>query len=104
MKLRHIILSAAVILGFAACNDEDALTPNPDTAGVTYEFPEGNNAWDQDLQEIANEFGVKCIYKNLTLEDLTRSWTASGSGSKAITSTAALCSLRTTARRCTRTV
>ena len=80
MKLRHIILSAAVILGFAACNDEDALTPNPDTAGVTYEFPEGNNAWDQDLQEIANEFGVKCIYKNLTLEDLTRSWTASGSG------------------------
>lgn len=80
MKLRHIILSAAVILGFAACNDEDALTPNPDTAGVTYEFPEGNNAWDQDLQEIANEFGVKCIYKNLTLEDLTRSWTAAGSG------------------------
>lgn len=79
MKLRDIILSAVAIFGLHACYDEGALEPNPSTNGITYEFPEGNDSWDQDLQEIADRFDVKCIYKNLTIDDLTRSWTAGAS-------------------------
>lgn len=76
-----MILSAVAILGLHACYDEGTLEPNPVTAGITYAFPEGDDSWDRDLQEIADKFSVKCIYKNLTLDDLMRSWTVSTSTS-----------------------
>ena len=72
-------------LGMWAC-DEESLSPNPPSEGITFEFPEGNNAWDQDLQAIAQRFNTKCIYKNITVEDLTRSWVGNSSiGSNATT-------------------
>ena len=75
MKLKNIALSTIMAcFGLWAC-DEEALQPNPASTGITFEFPEGDNAWDQDLQNIAQRFTTKCIYKNITVDDLTRSWT-----------------------------
>ena len=74
MKLKNIAISTLIAcLGIWAC-DEEALSPNPPSEGITFAFPEGSNAWDQELQAIAQRFNTKCIYKNITTENLTRSW------------------------------
>ena len=33
---------------------------------VRYEFPQGENAWDQDIVEISEQFGVYLIYSYLS--------------------------------------
>ena len=49
---------------------------------MRYEFPQGNNSWDKDLEEIQKEFGIYIIYKDFEETDLNRSWTgALGEGS-----------------------
>ena len=82
MKLKNILLCAIIVVAAQACDNEAALQPNAPGEGIVFEFPEGDNDWDRDLQQIAGEFGTKCIYKNLTLTDLMRSWTATGSATE----------------------
>jgi len=77
MKMNFRILWLAVIVlsaGVYGCDNEEALQPNSVGNGIVFAFPEGDEAWDRDLVEIAEQFGTKCIYKNLTLTDLTRTW------------------------------
>lgn len=79
MKKRNIVQVVflfCLLWGVSAC-EEDELYPREHVADFIKTFPEGDNPWDQDLEEIANQFGVKCIYDNLTSEDITRVWTAS---------------------------
>lgn len=78
MKLKHIIC-LMVAIAFGACEKEEKLVSEPPVNGVTFEFPEGDDVWDHDLQEIADRFGTKCIYKNLTYNDFFRTWTAGSS-------------------------
>lgn len=40
----------------SSCHEDEILTPRPLEMELRYEFPEGNNAWDQDLVEIADKF------------------------------------------------
>ena len=80
MRLKYLLACLAASFGLSGCYEEDALQPNPVGGGIVFDFPEGDNAWDDDLVEIADKFGTKCIYKNLTLADLTRTWTAPASG------------------------
>lgn len=76
-NLKNIWLASMLIWGgLCACENEDALQPNPVGEGIAFAFPEGDQPWDRDLEEIAEQFGTKCIYKNLTLTDLTRTWLA----------------------------
>ena len=75
MNLRNILyLIVAIVL--VACENEEKLVSEPPVNGVTFVFPEGDDAWDHDLKEIADKFGTKCIYKNLTYDDFFRTWTA----------------------------
>ena len=84
MTLKYIFAGVALSLSLHACYEEDALQPNPAGGGITFTFPEGDNAWDHELEAIAGEFGTKCIYKNFTLSDLTRTWTASSNSTVCI--------------------
>lgn len=64
-------------LTFSSCYDEDIIIPTPDPLALAggFEFPQGDNSWDNDVMEIYENFGVKLIYKDITEKDLNKSWT-----------------------------
>lgn len=74
MKWRNYLYSLLGCLLLASCYNEDALTPAGDESVDRFEFPQGSNAWDEDLQEIFDQYGVMLIYKGVTSTDLSRSW------------------------------
>lgn len=67
-------------LTFASCYDDDSIIPTPDPLALAggFEFPQGNNSWDNDVMNIYQEFGVKIIYKDITDKDLNKNWTGGG--------------------------
>lgn len=71
-----ILLSAVGIL--ASCYQEDDLTPSENGMILRYEMPQGNNAWDEDIAQIYEEYGVYLVYKGLKDADFNRSWSGSG--------------------------
>lgn len=79
MNIKYLFLVLVLWLAVVSCDNEDTLYPTEPTNGVTFEFPEGSDAWDQDLEEIATRFGTKCIYKNLKESDYFRTWTTGSS-------------------------
>lgn len=76
MKLRDIFTLTCIVGGIIAC-EEDTLYPrSEDVSSLSrFEFPQGNNAWDQDLQTLANEFTTIPIYRGFDTLDLNRKWT-----------------------------
>ena len=80
MKYNYVLsLIIAVVPAFFACQDEKALAPLENITVNRYEFPQGNNSWDQEIEKIYREYGVRCIYKDFTSKDLNREWTGGGS-------------------------
>lgn len=75
---KYILIALSSILAFTSCYKEDPIDPNT-TGGILlrYDFPQGNNEWDKDLQKIADDFGTFVIYDKLNDGDFNRSWTAS---------------------------
>lgn len=67
-------------LTFSSCYNEDIIEPTPDPLALAggFEFPQGDNPWDNDALEIYKNFGVKLIYKNIAEKDLNKSWTNGG--------------------------
>lgn len=61
-----------------SCWEEDEIIPGEQEMALRFEFPQGNNSWDEDLVAIQEEFGVCMIYKDLDSSDLSRSWTGTG--------------------------
>ena len=68
---------------FLSCYNEDKLVADKEgEGGMRYEFPQGNNSWDKDLEEIQKKFEIYIIYKDFEEADLNRSWTGKlGQGS-----------------------
>ena len=50
-------------LTFSSCYNEDIINPTPDPLALAggFEFPQGNNSWDNDVMKIYQDFGVKKI-------------------------------------------
>ncbi|MFR7876399.1 MAG: hypothetical protein ACLU4J_08395 [Butyricimonas paravirosa] len=65
MKIISTIFVGLALFLLSSCHEDETLTPRPLEMELRYEFPEGNNAWDQDLVEIADKFKTYLIYKNL---------------------------------------
>lgn len=81
MRWIYILCSIVVMGCFSSCYDEKALTPTEDGEGMNrYEFPQGTNAWDKDIEEIAEKFNVYLIYKNFKHADFNRAWSGGGLG------------------------
>lgn len=81
MKWIYILFSIVVMGAFFSCYDEKALTPTEDGEGMSrYEFPQGTNSWDKDIEAIAEEFNVYLIYKNFKHADFNRAWSGGGLG------------------------
>jgi len=79
MKIRiFTLLTMALGLTMVSCSDEDAITPSGDYSVVRFDFPQGNNDFDRELEEIHDRYGIYLIYKDITVQDLNRRWTSVG--------------------------
>ncbi|MCL2561273.1 MAG: hypothetical protein FWE10_02995 [Rikenellaceae bacterium] len=75
MKLKYFLYGLAVSLLLVSCYSEDALHADDDEYGaIRFNFPQGNNTWDDDIVKIADDFGIYIIYKDITIADMNRSW------------------------------
>lgn len=77
MKYKNIFSLILLLATLGACNDENKLYPRSEDASSIsrFEFPQGTNSWDQDLEEIANTFGTIPIYTAFDTLDLNQAWT-----------------------------
>lgn len=72
------VLFACLIL--TSCYDEDTIVPDEFGGSGRFEFPQGNNSWDEEIGEIYNEYGVRLIYKDISEADFDKNWTGSTGG------------------------
>lgn len=81
MNWKNIFILILLVTIFSACYDEDRIEAlEPGEGMLRYEFPQGENVWDQDIVEISEQFGVYLIYKGYKEDDFNRSWTGTGLG------------------------
>ncbi len=76
MKFKCIFSLIFLFAAIVACEDEEKLYPRGDDASSIsrFEFPQGDNVWDKDLEEIANTFGTIPIYTAFDSLDLNQAW------------------------------
>ena len=77
MKYQYIIFSLFCLSLFLGC-DEEEITPRGLGLPSRFEFPEGDNAWDEELVSIYDTYHTMLIYKNLDSSDFVRSWVETG--------------------------
>ena len=78
MNKFKLLVALICMFAFQACYEEDEIIPGKQEMALRFEFPQGNNSWDEDLVAINEEFGVCFIYKDIDSSDLSRSWTGGG--------------------------
>lgn len=76
MKYNYIFSLIFLLATLVACDDEKTLFPRSEDASSIsrFEFPQGSNSWDSDLEEIANTFGTIPIYTAFDTLDLNQAW------------------------------
>ena len=45
------------------CYNENDVTPSGNYSVLRFEFPQGNNSWDKEIEEIHNIYGVYNIQR-----------------------------------------
>lgn len=80
MKSIYNIWVFIACLTLASCYDEAPITPTESGNAGRFEFPQGDNSWDDDIIDIYNEYGVRLIYKDITDKDFSKSWIGGSTG------------------------
>ena len=75
-KFLRITISVLVALvSFTACRDnEEVITPSGNYSPIRGGFPQGDSEYDKTINDIKNEWGVYLLYKDVTEEDMNRTW------------------------------
>lgn len=77
-RISNILPVLAIsIFVIAGCKDEAALKPSDMSSFDRFDFPQGNNSYDNVFEEIFEDHSVMCLYKDFTEFDLGRTWTGS---------------------------
>lgn len=74
MFKKNVIIGILISLFILTACSDDKLDSFEKTNMIRFEFPQGENSWDQEIKQIAEEWGIYIIYKDYTKEDLNRSW------------------------------
>lgn len=80
MKKNIILILSMVIVLLNSCYKEEPLMPSSSENSDRFEFPQGNNDYDQIAKDVFDRFGVKIIYKDFVDTDFNLSWTNPGIG------------------------
>ena len=79
-KITMIALMALV--SFSACRDsEEEITPSGNYSPIRGGFPQGDSELDQRIYQIKQDYGVYLLYKDVTEEDMNRTWESPGTES-----------------------
>ena len=79
MKIKFLpVLFLSAVISLTACHKEEAIIPSNEGMPTRFEFPQGNQSWDQDIIDIQEKFGIYLIYKDFSSDDFNRSWTGGG--------------------------
>ena len=65
-------------LGMVSCYEEDKIETVEKLNLIRFDFPQGNNPWDLEIEQIAKDWGVYIIYKDVDSTDLNQSWATTG--------------------------
>lgn len=77
VKVTLIIMAALV--SFTACRDnDDDITPSGNYSPIRGGFPQGDSEWDDIIYNIKKEYNVYLLYKDVTEEDMNRTWVSAG--------------------------
>ena len=75
------LIATAILVAFAACRDnDDDFAQLENYSPIRGGFPQGNSEYDSIILDIKNEFGVYLLYKDVTEEDMNRTWVSAGTG------------------------
>lgn len=74
MKRIFYWLALSAVLTLNACSSEE-LGPVEMASVLRFEFPQGDNVWDREFVQIAEDWGMYVIYKDIDSLALNRSWT-----------------------------
>lgn len=80
MKSITYIWVLLACLTFTSCYEDDSITPDEFGGSGRFEFPQGDNSWDEEIAEIYNTYGIRLIYKDIKDEDFDRNWTGGSGG------------------------
>ena len=80
MKKIYNIWMLMCFLALSSCYEEETIIPTHSGNTGRFEFPQGNNSWDNEIVEIYEKFGVRLIYKDIIDKDFTKSWTGGDGG------------------------
>ena len=61
MKQKLFIIALSCIFMMTGCYHEDDVTPSGNYSVLRFEFPQGDNSWDKEIEEIHNKYGVYLI-------------------------------------------
>ena len=61
-------------LTFSSCYNEDIINPTPDPLALAggFEFPQGNNSWDNDVMKIYQDFGIGLMVESVVHQESSR--------------------------------
>ena len=78
---KALLYTTLGLLAFTGCNnDEDPIQPTGNYSVLRFEFPQGNNPFDEEIKEIHDKYDVYLLYKDITDTDLNRQWQSLGTG------------------------
>ena len=78
---RITLLAMATLFAFTACEEsEEEITPSGDYSPIRGGFPQGDSEYDKILLDIKNQYGVYLLYKDVSEEDMNRTWVSAGTG------------------------
>lgn len=81
-RLYKLILCIFILCAFISCEKEDPITSRFEFKLGNFEFPQGEDEWDDKIVDLYDQYKVRIIYKGITQEDLLRTWIGSSSSSE----------------------
>ena len=75
------IFALVALVTFGACRDsEEEITPSGNYSPIRGGFPQGDSEYDQMIYQIKQDYGVYLLYKDVSEEDMNRTWVSVGTG------------------------
>lgn len=75
--MRYFLPLLVIALAFTSCEYQEDELSSSDIVNqiVRFEFPEGDDPWDEKLEALTETYDVIPIYKSFTKDDLNKKWT-----------------------------
>lgn len=73
-RISKYLLGALAILLVSACYKEAPIVPSELSDKLYFDFPQGNEAHDREIQKLQEQYGIYIIYKDIPISMLNRAW------------------------------